>query len=50
MFDVRLNSANRRYIAANLMRAKADKNSKRVKRRLAAWDDAYLESIVTGGG
>ncbi len=32
------------------MRAKADKHSMRVKRRLAAWDDTYLESIVTGVG
>ena len=32
------------------MRAKASKNSMRVKRRLAAWDDAYLESIITGLG
>jgi hypothetical protein len=32
------------------MRAKVDKKSMRVKRRLAAWDDAYLESLVTGLG
>ena len=32
------------------MRAKVDKHSMRVKRRLAAWDDAYLESLVTGAG
>ncbi len=32
------------------MRAKADKHSMRVKRRLTAWDDTYLESIVTGAG
>ncbi len=37
-------------IAANLMRAKVDKNSLRIKRRLAAWDDAYLQSIVSGTG
>ena len=42
------NFATIKHIAANLMRAKADKNSMRVKRRLAAWDDAYLESLVTG--
>jgi predicted transposase YbfD/YdcC len=44
------NFATTKHIAANLMRAKADKNSMRVKRRLAAWDDAYLESIITGTG
>jgi predicted transposase YbfD/YdcC len=44
------NFATIKHIAANLMRAKADKNSMRVKRRLAAWDDAYLESLVTGAG
>ena len=44
------NFATIKHIAANLMRAKTDKNSMRVKRRLAAWDDAYLESLVTGSG
>lgn len=44
------NFATIKHIAANLMRAKADKNSMRVKRRLAAWDEAYLESLVTGAG
>lgn len=44
------NFATIKHIAANLMRAKADQNSMRVKRRLAAWDDAYLESLVTGDG
>ena len=44
------NFATIKHIAANLMRAKVDKNSMRVKRRLAAWDDTYLESIVTGAG
>ena len=33
-------------VASNLMRAKADKHSMRARRRLAAWDDAYLESLV----
>ena len=42
------NFATIKHIASNLMRAKADKHSMRVKRRLAAWDDTYLESIVTG--
>ena len=32
------------------MRAKAVKHSMRVKRRLAAWDDAYLQSLVTAAG
>jgi predicted transposase YbfD/YdcC len=41
------NFATIKHIAVNLMRAKADKNSMRVKRRLAAWDDTYLESIIT---
>lgn len=44
------NFATIKHIASNLMRAKIDKNSMRVKRKLAAWDDAYLESIVTGSG
>ena len=44
------NFATIKHIANNLMRAKADKHSMRVKRRLAAWDDAYLESLVTGAG
>lgn len=44
------NFATIKHIAANLMRAKVDKKSMRVKRKLAAWDDAYLESIVTGTG
>ena len=44
------NFATIKHIASNLMRAKADKHSMRVKRRLAAWDDAYLESLVTGEG
>ena len=42
------NFATIKHIASNLMRAKADKHSMRAKRRLAAWDDAYLESLVTG--
>jgi predicted transposase YbfD/YdcC len=44
------NFATIKHIASNLMRAKIDKNSMRVKRRLAAWDDAYLESLITGTG
>ena len=42
------NFATVKHIASNLMRAKTDKHSMRAKRRLAAWDDAYLESLVTG--
>ena len=42
------NSATIKHIASNLMRAKADKHSMRLKRRLAAWDDSYLASLVTG--
>lgn len=42
------NFATIKHIASNLMRRAAGKHSMRVKRRLAAWDDAYLASIVTG--
>ena len=38
------------HIASNLMRTKADKHSMRAKRRLAAWDDSYLESLISGAG
>jgi predicted transposase YbfD/YdcC len=44
------NFATIKHIASNLMRTKADKHSMRVKRRLAAWDDAYLESLIVGAG
>lgn len=44
------NFATIKHIASNLMRSKVDKHSMRVKRRLAAWDDSYLESLVTGAG
>ena len=44
------NFATIKHIASNLMRAKVDKHSMRAKRRLAAWDDAYLETLVTGVG
>lgn len=44
------NFATIKHIASNLMRAKVDKHSMRVKRRLAAWDDTYLESLITGAG
>ena len=42
------NFATIKHIASNLMRAKVDKHSMRLKRRLAAWDDTYLASLVTG--
>jgi len=32
------------------MRTKADKHSMRAKRRLAAWDDTYLASLISGVG
>jgi predicted transposase YbfD/YdcC len=37
-----------KHIASNLMRRAEGKHSMRVKRRLAAWDDAYLASLVSG--
>ena len=39
-----------KHVASNLMRRKADKHSMRVKRRLAAWDDDYLASLISGAG
>ena len=44
------NFATIKHIASNLMRTKADKHSMRAKRRLAAWDDTYLESLISGTG
>jgi len=38
-----------KHIAGNLMRRAAGKHSMRVKRRLAAWDDAYLASLIAAG-
>ena len=43
------NFATIKHIASNLMRRAAGKHSMRVKRRLAAWDDAYLASLIAGG-
>lgn len=37
------------HIAGNLMRRAAGKHSMRAKRRLAAWDDDYLESLIRAG-
>ena len=42
------NFATIKHIASNLMRRAAGKHSMRVKRRLAAWDDAYLASLISG--
>lgn len=44
------NFATVKHIASNLMRTKADKHSMRAKRRLAAWDDTYLASLISGVG
>ena len=44
------NFATIKHIASNLMRTKADKHSMRAKRRLAAWDDTYLASLIAGTG
>jgi len=43
------NFATIKHIASNLMRRSAAKHSMRVKRRLAAWDDAYLASLIAAG-
>lgn len=37
-----------KHIAANLLRHGPGKQSLRVKRRLAAWDDDYVASLITG--
>lgn len=42
------NFATIKHMAANLLRHGTGKQSLRVKRRLAAWDDDYLASLVTG--
>lgn len=44
------NFATIKHIASNLMRRGAGKHSMRVKRRLAAWDDDYLASLLSGAG
>jgi len=43
------NFATIKHIASNLMRRAAGKHSMRLKRRLAAWDDAYLASLIAAG-
>jgi predicted transposase YbfD/YdcC len=37
-----------KHMASNLLRRAPGKDSLRLKRKLAAWDDAYLASLVTG--
>lgn len=41
------NFATIKHMAGNLLRHGAGKNSLRVKRRLASWDDDYLVSLIT---
>lgn len=43
------NFATIKHIASNLMRREPAKKSMRVKRRLAAWDDAYLANLIAAG-
>ena len=43
------NFATIKHIASNLLRRAAGKKSLRVKRRLAAWDDSYLASLIAAG-
>ena len=43
------NFATIKHMAANLLRRAPGKDSLRVKRRLAAWDDDYLAGLVTAG-
>ena len=43
------NFATIKHIASNLLRRAEGKKSLRVKRRLAAWDDTYLERLIEGG-
>jgi len=43
------NFATIKHIASNLMRRSTAKHSMRVKRRLAAWDDAYLAGLIAAG-
>ena len=43
------NFATVKHIASNLLRRAAGKKSLRVKRRLAAWNDSYLASLIAVG-
>jgi predicted transposase YbfD/YdcC len=38
-----------KHMAGNVLRQAPGKQSLRVKRRLAAWDDEYLANLITGG-
>ena len=38
-----------KHIAGNLLRRAPGKQSMRVKRHLAAWDDEFLEAVILGG-
>jgi predicted transposase YbfD/YdcC len=42
------NFATVKHMASNLLRRAPGKDSLRVKRKLAAWDDDYLVALVTG--
>jgi predicted transposase YbfD/YdcC len=42
------NFATVKHMAANLLRRASGKESLRAKRKLAAWDDAYLERVIRG--
>jgi predicted transposase YbfD/YdcC len=42
------NFATIKHLASNLLRRKAGKDSLRVKRKIAAWNDDYLASLITG--
>jgi predicted transposase YbfD/YdcC len=43
------NFATVKHMASNLLRRAPGKDSLRVKRKLAAWDDDYLAALITGG-
>ena len=42
-----VNFATVKHMASNLLRLAPGKDSLRVKRKLAAWDDDYLAALVT---
>jgi hypothetical protein len=44
----RANFATIKHMAGNLLRHGTGKHTLRVKRRLAAWDDDYLVSLIAG--
>ena len=43
------NFATIKHMAGNMTRRAAGKKSMRVKRRLAAWDDTYLATLIAAG-